>query len=50
MERFSRLRLGWVAALIAALVVTAIAAAGAGVSRAGTSTPTAESKIGRAHV
>jgi hypothetical protein len=43
MERFSRLRLGWVAALVAALVVTAIAAIGAGVSRAGTSTPTAES-------
>jgi hypothetical protein len=43
MERFSRLRLGWVAALVAALVVTAIAAIGAGVSRAATSTPTAES-------
>jgi hypothetical protein len=42
-ERFSRLRLGWVAALVTALVVIAIAAVGAGVSRAGTSTPTAES-------
>ena len=45
MERLSRLRLGWTfaPALITALVLTAIAAVGAGVSRAATSTPTAKS-------